>query len=124
MAKAISIDRLSDAISKTLMTYSEDVTAAVKDAAKTVADETAKEIAAASPRKSGKYARGWKTKIAFDSPFERRVIIYNKAKPQITHLLEHGHAGPRPAPAHPHIRHAEQKAIEKFERLVEKAVKG
>ena len=124
MAKTIVLDQLSGTISDILTTYSEDATESIKEAVKTVASETVKEIAAASPRKSGKYARGWKTKIAFDSPFERRVIIYNKAKPQITHLLEHGHAGPRPAPAHPHIRHAEQKAIEKFERLVEKAVKG
>lgn len=124
MAKTIVLDQLSGTISDILTTYSEDATESIKEAVKTVASETVKEIAAASPRKSGKYARGWKTKIAFDSPFERRVIIYNKAKPQITHLLEHGHAGPRPAPAHPHIRHAEQKAIEKLERLVEKAVKG
>lgn len=123
MAKTIALDQLSGTISDILTTYSEDATESIKEAVKTVASETVKEIAAASPRKSGKYARGWKTKIAFDSPFERRVIIYNKAKPQLTHLLEYGHAGPKPAPAYPHIRPAEQKAIEKFERLVEKAVK-
>lgn len=124
MAKAIIIDRLSDAIGDVLETYSKDVTEAIKEAGKTVAKEAVKEIAAASRRKSGKYARGWATKIAFDSPFEQRVVIYNKSKPQLTHLLEYGHAGPRPAPAYPHIRPVEQRAIEKFEKLVEKAVKG
>ncbi len=123
MAKPVAADQLSNEISNMLESYSKDVTEAIKEAAKTVADESARKIAAASPRRSGKYARGWIAKTVFDSPFERRVVIHNKAKPQLSHILEYGHAGPKPASARPHIRPAEQEAIEKFEKLIEKAVK-
>lgn len=31
------------------------------------------------------------------------IVVHNKKKPGLAHLLQHGHAGPAPADAHPHF---------------------
>lgn len=126
MAKGVSINDMASELSNMLMLYASEATEKIKVAAHEVASECVNEIKANSPTgKSRKhYKSGWSIKKAFEDPFEARWTAYNKNKPQLTHLLEYGHAGPKPAPAHPHIRPAEQKAIKKFEKMVEKAVKG
>lgn len=66
---------------------------------------------------SGEYASGW-TQKKLD---ERTYVVYNKAKPGLTHLLEKGHltmnqfGGPyRRTPAHPHIGPATEAEKEAF----------
>ena len=126
-AKGISLDNLASEVKNTLKIYSEEITAKIKEAALEVAKECAENLKKSSPRGKSKrkvYSKGWLAKVEFENALELRASIHNKNAPGLTHLLEYGHAGPKPAPAHPHIRPAEQKAIKKFEKLVEKAVKG
>ena len=50
----------------------------------------AKELKRTSPRDTGDYAKGWakkKQKLIGGVSY----LVYNKDKPQITHLLEYGH---------------------------------
>lgn len=70
------------------------------------ADYVVEDLKASSPVLTGKYAKGWRSKMhhaADGSPF---VIISNGTKPGLTHLLEHGHGGPHPAHRIPHIEPA------------------
>lgn len=115
-----SIDNLSNEIAKQLVQYTKEVEEEVQQAADDVSNATVEEIKSNSPKKSGAYAKGWGRKKA-DNGF----VIYNKKKPQITHLLEHGHVkvnGGR-VPGRAHIRPAEEKAIADFTERVEKAIK-
>lgn len=122
---AIRPDELAIAITAELSAYEQEVTEQIKEDVKQVADECVKEIKAKAPQRTGKYRRGWKSKVAFESPTDIRVEVYNSAKPQLTHLLEFGHAkvnGGR-VEGIPHIYPAEQAARKKLESKAKVAVK-
>lgn len=91
----IGVDELANTIEKALEDYSQDVTDALKKEVRQVADETAQELKRISPRSKRKgkhYANGWRAKTAFESQTDIRMEVYNASKPQLTHLLEDGHA--------------------------------
>ena len=86
-----------------------------------VAKETVKELKSTSPKKTGGYAKGWARKKVGTAQ-----VVHNSTNYQLTHLLENGHAnrdGGR-TPGRPHIAPAEQKAIDEFEKRVEKVIRG
>lgn len=123
----MKVDNLANAISKELEKYSETFTEKVKQHTEVVAKECAEELKNTSPSsKSGgskKYAKGWTYKKAYESNSGVRYRVLNKNKPQITHLLEYGHAkqnGGR-VNAKPHIKQAEEKAKNKLIRLIKES---
>lgn len=115
-----SIDNLASEISKQLQTYTTEVEKKVKRAENKVTTEAVNDLKQTNPKSSGGYAEGWAKKKT-----DQGIVIYNKNKPGLTHLLEKGHAkvsGGR-VPGKPHIRPAEQRAVKDFEEAVEKAIK-
>ena len=118
------IEGLADEITKQLQTYTTDVEKKVKRAENKVTTQAVNELKQTSPKRptGGKhYADGWAKKKT-----DLGIVVYNKNKPGLTHLLEKGHAkvnGGR-VEGIPHIRPAEQKAIREFEEAVEKAIKS
>lgn len=74
--------------------YTAEVKKTVNDAMDTVSKEGVQKLKSTSPKRSGKgkhYANGWAVKKARGSLGIDDVLIYNKTKPQLTHLLENGH---------------------------------
>ena len=95
--------------------YLPEVVKAMEKVIPQVAKEAAKKLKAESPRRGGKYAKGWaaktdKTRISVGA------TVYGKSGTyQLAHLLEHGHAkrnGGR-TPAIEHIKPVEEWAIDK-----------
>lgn len=122
----IKIDDLASAIAEELAAYGEEVADGLKQEVQRVAEETAQTLKATSPRDSGEYARGWASRVEFENDGDIRVRVYNRKKPQLTHLLEHGHAkqnGGR-VEGHPHIGPAERDAEKKLDSRVKVVVKG
>ncbi len=92
----IKVDDLTDAVNAILEEYA--------DEAKTIIDETVKEVAKEAEYKlhspstgtfkdrSGKYRKSWKVEVK-EQNLETEAIVY-AAKPhyRLTHLLEYGHA--------------------------------
>lgn len=82
----------------------------VKEASEEDISETCKSVVAdlksTSPKRTGKYARGWKFDMKHLGDGSPYGVIYNSRKPGLTHLLEHGHGGKHPAKAKPHIEAA------------------
>ena len=114
------MEDLQDFISRSLAEYAEDVKQTVNEAAKNVGKETVKELKKTSPKLTGNYKKGWTKKIQNKGRGIKKVIVYNKNAPHLTHLLEHGHAkrnGGRVA-AKVHIEPAEIKAADNFEQTV------
>lgn len=117
------IEGLAAEITKQLQTYTKEVEKKVKRAENKVTTQTANELKQTSPRRNTSekhYADSWAKKKT-----DTGIVVYNKTKPGLTHLLEKGHAkvnGGR-TKAIPHIRPAEQRAIKDFEEAVKKAVK-
>lgn len=83
-----------------------DVQEALEKTSKEVAKEGINRLKSTSPKRTGKYSKGWGQTKQKDS-----IIIHNKKRASLTHLLEKGHAkrnGGRVAP----IKHIEP--VEEF----------
>ncbi|MDM5195463.1 HK97 gp10 family phage protein [Bacillus hominis] len=115
-----NINDFASEITKELQRYSNLVEEDMEVAKEEVSDNLVQELKQESPKKTGKYSKGWRKKKDGNS-----IIVYNALKPQLTHLLEKGHAkagGGRVPPAKVHIAPAEEKAINDFTELVERAI--
>jgi hypothetical protein len=94
----------------------------VQEEAKKASQELVAELKQSSPKrkgKGGKYAKGWRLKKQGNS-----YIVHNATDYQLTHLLEKGHAlrnGGRTR-AFPHIRPAENKAVQSFLAALERVI--
>ena len=122
----IKIADLADAISRELASYDQDVTDGVKKEVAQVAKDMVTELKQTPPRNTGDYAKGWKARVEYESPEDIRVRVYNSKKPQLTHLLENGHAKQNGGRVNgtPHIGPAEQKAEKSLESKVKVVVRG
>lgn len=126
----IKPSQLYDAIASALAEYSSDVTQGVKDNCKQAAKDAVSELKQTSPKRTGEYGKGWKTKTNYESEDDIRISVYNGKKPQITHLLENGHVSRNgtkrtfgTVKSYPHIAEAEQHVIDKLGNMVKVAIK-
>ena len=129
MMSTVNIDNLAATIAKELGVYRQDVADGIKDNAKAVAKECRQDIQQNSPKLTGSYKKGWRIAAEHESRDDIRITVYNKTDPQLTHLIENGHAGRGgiargAASPHPHIRPAEQRAEEKLLGKAKVVVKG
>jgi len=113
----IKVDDLAGEIVLAIQAYTEDVSEAIDQAARDTAKAMAKDLRETSPKDTGEYAKGWTHRK--EAPGSYRV--YNKKKPQLTHLLEHGHAkaGGGRVEGMPHIKPAEDRYVPEFEKKVQ-----
>lgn len=122
----IKVSELAQVVAQELADYSQDVTDGVKKEVKQVAKEMVQDLKQTSPRDSGEYASGWREKTEFESAEDIRERVYNAKKPQLTHLLEYGHAKQNGGRVNgkPHIGPAEQAAEKKLTNGVKAVVRG
>lgn len=123
----VSPDQLGQAVGEVLQTFNHSVVTSVDEAAKECGRIGADLLKSTSPRKSGKYSRGWGIKQTKSGT----VYIYNKKHYRLTHLLERGHrtiikngkygmkASTR---AIPHIASAEDYVQEQFPAMISKRI--
>lgn len=122
----ISIDGLGDEVARLMEEYAADVAEDMKKEARATAKEAVKELKATSPEgkgsRKGHYKDGWASKVESEDALSIGIRIYNKKKPGLTHLLEKGHAkrGGGRVEGIPHIAPAERKAVEAYERRLER----
>lgn len=124
MGKKVEIDQLGQEIQKIIEDYAEDAKGVVEEALPKVGKEAVKELKKRSPKKTGKYSKGWKSKVEKDR-LSSKVIVYNKTSYQLTHLLEKGHAnrdGGR-TKGYPHIKPTEDIAVDKAIKMIEEGIK-
>lgn len=125
MAK-IRLEELGDALGAALSSYGEEVTQAVKQAVRAAGEDCRKEIQRRSPKRTGRYRKGWRSQTVYDGPGGIRVQVYNQTSGPITHLLEHGHAkaGGGRVEGVPHIRPAEQKVERELPQAIREAIES
>ena len=119
MAKAINLET---EIAKILTKYGDEVAENIQKVTKEIARKGAKAVkqnAQSSFSVTGKYAAGW-TSQAKEGRYSSQGIIYNRAKPGLPHLLEHGHAkrGGGRTDGKEHIAPVEQEVIKSFEEAI------
>lgn len=117
------IGDLSVSINKILEQYGEEIRRNLDEAIPAVAKDTAKKIKADAPKRTGEYARSWKTQVSKNLYGDTTATVYS-SKPGLPHLLEFGHAnrgGGRTAPAE-HIAPAEDWAEKEITKRVKEAI--
>ena len=113
---------LARAVQKELEDYVERSTETVKAVVEDSTKEAVNELKQGSPKKRGKYARGWTATATKETNLALTKTIHNRT-PGLTHLLENGHAkrGGGRVEGIRHIAPVEEKMIRQFEeRLKEK----
>lgn len=121
MGKKIRIDQLAVSIVGELEKYSTTTGTNVKECARKITKKACNELKQSSPKKSGKYSKGWKTTIVAENATSINIVIHETVY-QLTHLLEKGHAkrGGGRVNGIPHIAPIEQKYGEELLKEVEK----
>lgn len=106
---------LNAELNRILREHVDDIDSNLEEIAQEIGKKTVERLKVSSPKKSGKYAKGWKMTIVNKAGRAQEVTIHNKVY-QLTHLLENGHAlknGGRTR-AFKHIEPAEEQAIQEF----------
>lgn len=85
------LNQVTSQLNEILNEYSMEVVRATNKAEATVAKEAASKLKNTSPKKTGKYARGWTVKKDKGTAGIETYIVHNKTNYQLTHLLERGH---------------------------------
>lgn len=112
---------LENEIANALKEFTTEVEEGLEKSKEKRTKEGAKTLKSSSPKKTGKYSRGWRAKRVGKS-----WVVHNSTHYQLTHLLEKGHAkvgGGRVAPR-VHIAPVEEMMIKEYEKDVEKVIKG
>ena len=126
MSRRVTSNQLASEIMNALKEYKEVTDDVVKQAVNTVSEETKKMVQSASPTDSGGYKKGWTAKKMKDSASKTEVVVYNRSKPGLTHLLEKGHAkrGGGRVEGTAHIAPAEEYAVDELEKRIRKGLEG
>lgn len=125
-------DRLHDDIMKILNEYVDEVDRTSEECVRKVSQKGALALRRVSPRRKrngGTYASGWTYKV-IRKRLKTFSILYNRKRPGLAHLLEHGHVTrngtgrtyPR-TPAHVHIKPIEDQLVREFERQIKVSLK-
>lgn len=115
---------LEKALGKVLDDYENEVFDDMQEAIKATTKVGVRAIKADSPKKSGKYASGWTSKME-TGRLSAQGTIYNAKTPGLPHLLEHGHVIRNGTgrtfgnvKAYPHIAAVEQRVIEFYQQNI------
>lgn len=118
---------ISKQLTEAMTQYSDEVKTAIQTEMKSVATEALSKVKASSPKRTGKYRRGWRMNVDTNGGTISVTVYQKNPQHRLTHLLEEGHrkrGGRGFVPAQPHIREVERWAEAEALKKIEKAVKG
>ena len=120
----MSKDSIID-IKDILNEYSSDIQDAITNEAIKVSNKGRDQLKNTSPKRTGKYRKGWRVKTDKGDGYVE-CIIHNSTNYQLTHLLEKSHLTRNGRKTTPkvHIKPVEESCIKEYEKLVEKAIKN
>lgn len=113
-------------IKEILNEYAEDIQEGISEEAISNSKQAVADLKKTSPKKSGKYARGW-TVNTKKGRGQISCTVWNAKEWRLTHLLENGHInrdGKTRTKAIPHIKPVEKKYVSEYEKNVENIIKN
>ncbi len=122
----IAVSAIQAEIVAAVRDYTEEVTAAIEKEILRTANQTVKDVKAASPvGVTGKYKKGW-ARRKIKSANSLGYTIYNRYKGPLVHILELGytpHGATNRVPGRPHLRPAAEKNIDEMVKNIERIVR-
>lgn len=123
----ISSSNISSEMQKILSKYGNDVRDVVRRLVKKAGEEARDELRQTSPKRTGRYAKHWRTSEYTWSSLGAEITV-SVAPPhyRLTHLLENGHAnrnGGR-TPAKVHIKPVEEEVKRELEKNIRQAIEN
>lgn len=121
MAKYNSISDISAILNE----YSKDIQEGITEQAIQAAEQGKNELKVVSPKRTGKYSKGWRVEKKVGNGYVH-ATIYNATNWQLTHLLEKPHALRNGQKSKPkvHIQPVEEECIANFQKGVEQIIKN
>lgn len=116
---------LERAMRDILQDYSAEVARAAAEAVTEVTKEATKKLRQSGPKRTGKYAKGWSSKVEKTTMTVDAVVYGKHGTYQLAHLLEHGHArrgGGRKVDGIEHIKPVEDWAVKEVEKRIREKV--
>ncbi len=112
-------------INKILNNYAKEISRDITTDAEIVAKEGVSELRNTSPKRTGKYRKGWRAKTDRLNNGGSSTI-YNATDYQLTHLLEKPHLKRNGGVTTPqvHIKPVEEMCIKEYEKRVEKSIQN
>lgn len=105
--------------------YSDDIQDAIAEEVQNVAKKAQNELRNTSPKKTGKYRKGWRVYTEKGRGYIK-CVVHNATDYQLTHLLEKPHLlrNGRLSTPKVHIKPVEEAAIKELESNVAKIIKN
>ena len=115
---------LEKAVKDILQDYSVEVSKAAAEAVTEVSKEATKKLRQTSPKRSGKYGKGWASKVEKTATTAEATVYGKTGTYQLAHLLENGHAkrGGGRVNGNTHIKPVEEWAIKEVEKRIREKV--
>lgn len=88
---AVSVDGFGDAVAAIVAEHVEMTRDEIKKQVTKAGKAGAEALRESSPKLTGEYASGWKSKTQDEGLDSFSAIVYNSTKPSLSHLLEFGH---------------------------------
>ena len=122
--QTIKAEDLTDAVMEGLRDYARLATEDLKAAVREAGQSARKELRTTAPKKTGAYRKSWTYKVIGETANTINVTVHSKDRYRLTHLLEHGHAkrGGGRVKAIPHISVAQDNAVEKMTKSIERSL--
>lgn len=125
MSETIKVTEMEKVIMDALEEYADKASDVIGQTLPLVGKETADDLKATSPKRTGHYASSWvyAMKQSRGSKKNNKLVVYNKKYYRLVHLLEKGHASRNGGRVEgiPHVKPAQDKAEKKaIERIKEK----
>ncbi|HBC98198.1 MAG TPA: hypothetical protein DC053_00600 [Lachnoclostridium sp.] len=124
--RRVNVDQMADVIAQSMSEYADLSNEVMKECVTETSKSVKKEIQANAPVRTGKYKKSWAVGKVKENANSLTMVVHNRDRYQISHLLEHGHAkrgGGRVA-AIPHIAPAEQRGSEELISRIERGLSG
>ena len=112
-------------INEILNEYSHEIQEGITESAIKVAENGKNKLKVSSPKKTGKYSKGWRVQKKQGNGYIH-TTIHNATDWQLTHLLEKPHLLRNGKKSKPqvHIEPVEQDCIQEYQREVEQVIKN
>ena len=90
--KKVSIEQMAEAVMDGLIEYAGLATDVMKDCVTKAGNTVKTEAQNNSPVRTGQYRKGWAVTKQKENSNTLELVVHNKKRYQLTHLLEKGHA--------------------------------